>query len=313
MSLYPAGQTPYLGLKELLSAPSGISWKSIPPYAGATDADRQAEQLNILGRATARVDGICDQPLRATIDYEQISGPDFRVTRQVGSGNGRVILSRWPVLSVISVQVCPNNVFPRTWTTLPAGFYDIEHPVIGMYGSVAPSASGGDGGQSIVISPGYVNWCNGRNGVLLRVQYINGWPHTSLTADAQSGIQSISVDDCSGWAITGEFGQVGAAGIVYDSGAQETVQVTAASATAGPGTLTLASPLLYPHSAGVLVSTMPQSVPDAMILFSAAEALMRGATSTTVHQIPGGGGGSTKPADYIKMGRDLVWPFRRQV
>ena len=82
-------------------------------------------------------------------------------------------------------------MFPRQWTTVPAGYYDIEHPVIGVYGSVAPSDSG-DGGQSIVISPGYVNWGGGRNGVLLRISYINGWPHTSLTADAAIGAMTIA-------------------------------------------------------------------------------------------------------------------------
>lgn len=240
------------------------------------------------------------------------------MTVQTGSGNGRVILSRWPILAISSIQVAANNVFPRQWTTLPAGFYDIEHPVIGVYGSVAPSASGGDGGQSIVISPGYVGWCNGRNGVLLRISYINGWPHTSLTAQAGSGTQTIAVDDCTGWAVTGEFGQAGAAGTLYDSGAQETVQVTAASATAGPGTLTLASPLQYQHQESVILTTLPQQVIDAMILFSAAEALMRGATSTTVHQIPGGAGGTSGgkgpgPTDYIKMGQCLLDPFKRVI
>ena len=155
-----------------------------------------------------------------------------------GVGNGRVILSRWPILSIVSVQVAPNGVFPRQWTTLPAGSYDIEHPTIGLFDTVAPSAAG-DGGQSIVISPGYVNWCGGRNGVLLRITYVNGWPHTSLTSDVSIGATSLPVDDCTGWAVTGEFGVTGAAGIVDDSGQQETVQVSAASVTSGPGNLTV--------------------------------------------------------------------------
>lgn len=320
-TLYPAGQTPYLTRAELLSAPTGISWGTLPAGSQVTEQQRIAEQINILGRATSRCDGYTNQVLRATADVEQISGPDYRVTVQVGSGNGRVILSRWPVLQITSVQVAPNNVFPRQWTTLPSGFYDIEHPVIGSYGNIAPTSSG-DGGQSIVISPGYVNWCGGRNGVVLRISYINGWPHTSLTAVATpvgSGTQTIQVDDCTGWAITGEFGNTGAAGIIYEGGQQETIQVTAASATAGPGTLTLASPLQFTHGIGVMVTTLPQSVIDAMIWFSAAEALMRGATSTTVHQIPGGAGGTAgggkgpTPMDYIKAGQRLLDPFRRTI
>lgn len=313
--LYPAGQTPYLTREELLAAPTGISWSTLPAGANVTDQQRIAEQLNVLGRATARVDGYCNQPLRATVDNEQVTGPNFRATVQVGTGNGRIILSRWPILSIISVQVAPSTVFPRQWTSIPAGQWDIEVPPVSVYGTVAPSAAA-DGGQAILIPPGWLNWCNGRNGWTIRISYVNGWPHTSLTSAVSPGATSIPVDDCTGWAITGEFGQLGAAGVVYDSGQQETVQVTAASATAGPGTLTLSSALQFSHANGVMVTTMPQSVIDAMIEFAKADALIRGATSTTLKQIPGQGGGSGKsmgPQDYIKAGNCLIHPFRRTI
>lgn len=253
--------------------------------------------------------------LRATLDTEDVYGPNFRATIQVGSGNGRVILSRWPILSIVSVQVAPSNVFPRQWTALGQGQWDIEVPAIGLYNSVAPSAAA-DGGQAILIPPGWINWCNGRNGWLVRVQYINGWPHTSLTADAAAGAQTFTVDDCTGWAVTNEWGQTGAAGIVYDTGYQETVKVLAASATAGPGTIALAAPTLNAHKSGTMVTTLPQSVIDAMILFSAAEALQRGATSTTIHAIPGGSGGGGSLGtitEYIAQGELLLHPLRRTV
>ena len=230
-----------------------------------------------------------------------------------GVGNGRVILSRWPILSIVSVQVAPNGVFPRQWTTLPAGSYDIEHPTLGLFDTVAPSAAG-DGGQSIVISPGYVNRSGGRNGVLLRITYVNGWPHTSLTSAVTSGALTLPVDDCTGWAITGEFGVTGAAGIVYDSGQQETAQVTAASATSGPGTLTLASPLTSGHAAGVMLTTLPQSAIWATVLFASAQALTRGSTSTTVHQIPGTGSSGEKGAEeLIAQGELLLHGLRRTI
>jgi hypothetical protein len=287
----------------------------VPPGQNVNQAQRSAEQVNILGRATARADGYCKQVLRATAATEQLYGPDYYVTVQNGSGLGRAILSFWPVLQITSVQVSP-NVFPRQWVTVPSGFWDIERPAITFYGTVAPSAAP-VGGQAILISQGYVSWWNGRNGFAVRVSYINGWPHTSLTATATpvtSGAQTIAVDDCTGWAITGEFGQVGAAGLVYDSGAQETVQVTAASAVSGPGTLTLAAPLGFSHSAGVMVTTLPQSVIDATILFSAAQALQRGATSTTVHAIPGGpGGGAGGPDRLIATAEKLLDPFRATI
>lgn len=211
------------------------------------------------------------------------------------------------------MQIAPNNVFPRRWTSIPAGQWDIEVPAIGLYGSSAPSAAA-DGGQAIILPPGWINWANGRNGWLVRVQYINGWPHTSLTSDATAGAAVLQVDDCTGWAITNEWGQTGAAGLMYDSGFQETGQVLAASVAAGPGTLALSSPLVYDHDAGTMFTTLPQSVIDAMILYSAAEALQRGATSTTIHAIPGGSGGGGSLGtitEYIKAGNALIHPFRR--
>jgi hypothetical protein len=244
-----------------------------------------------------------------------VYGPDFRATVQTGSGNGRVILSRWPILSILSVQVAPSNAFPRQWTTVPSGHYDVQVPPVSVYGTVAPSAAI-DGGQAILIEPGWLNWCNGRNGWLVKVQYINGWPHTSLTAAASTGDTSLTVDDCTGWAITSEWGQTGAAGVIYDGNYQETAQVTAASATSGPGSLTLSSALAWPHDAGSILTTMPPSVMEAVILFSAAQALARGATSTTVHAIPGGsggGGGSAAMSEYIAMGELLLSPLKRTI
>lgn len=316
-SLYPAGQTPYCTDTELVAAPSGISWSSIPAGRDVTDEQRLAERVNILGRATARVDGYCNQPLRATSSIEQLTGPDFRVVVQNSTGNARIILSRWPILSITSVKVSP-NVFPRSWTTLPSGYYDVEHPALGLYDSVAPSASGG-GGQSIVIAPGYLDWRWGRNGYVVRVADVNGWPHCSTTAAVAVGATSIPVDDCTGWAVTGETGTVGSAGVVYDSGSQETVLVSAASVASGPGNLTIPSPgMLYGHPAGVMITALPQSAIDATILFSVAAALVRGATSTTVRQIPGGAGGvagagGKSPPDLIKEAKALIHPFRRTV
>ena len=290
-----------------------MSWSTIPAGQGVSPAAKTAEQLNILSRATARADSYCGQVLRATIDNEQVAGPDYRLTIQNGTGNGRIILSRWPIIQIISVMVAPNAVFPRQWTQIPAGQWDIEVPTIGLLGSIAPAAAI-DGGQAIVIPPGWVNWGLGRHGWLVRVQYVNGWPHTSLTAAVEAGEQTLPVDDCTGWGITGEWGNTGAAATVFDVSKQETIQSTAASVTSGPGNVTTASPLVYDHPAGTMVSSLPQQVIGAVILFSAAEALTRGATSTTVHSIPGGGASGGKgPEDLIGEGELLLHGLRRTI
>lgn len=307
--------TPYVTPSVLVNSPTGISWSSIPPGRGVTDDQRKAEQLNICMRATAQADSYCNQVLRATVDTEFQSGPDYRITVQNNTGNGRVILQRWPILSIQSVQVSANS-FPRQWQTVPVGQYDIEHPVIGLYGTSAPSAAG-EGGQSILIAAGWINWCLGRNGFWVKVTYTNGWPHASLTQDAAAGDMVLHVDDCTGWATTSEaLGSTGVTGVMYDL-AQEMAAATATSVPAGPGTITLASPLVFPHDAGTLFTSMPGSIMWGVTQFAAAQALTRGATATTVQAIPGGGGaagtGGVSRTTLIAQAQADLAPFRRTI
>jgi hypothetical protein len=308
--------SPYVSPEVLVAAPTGISWSTIPPGRDVTPAQRYAEQQNICMRASGMADSYCNQVLRATLDTEVFRGPDFRVTVLNGSRNGRIILQRWPILDIVSLQIAPDAYFPRQWVTVPAGHYEPEYPVIGVYGSATPTAAG-EGGQAIIVEAGWINWNLGRHGYVIQVQYYNGWPHCGLTANAIAGDMTLAVDDCTGWGITSAFsGVTGATGTVYDSGQQEVVQVTASSVVAGPGTLTLSAPLAFSHAAGTLVSTMPQSVSWAVIKYAASIALTRGSTATTVQTIPGGGGNTGGVASQDKMAAEaeqLLAPFRRVI
>jgi hypothetical protein len=176
---------------------------------------------------------------------------------------------------------------------------------------VAPSGDA-SGGQAILVGGGYINWNLGRNGYAVQVTYINGWPHASLTSNATIGSTTLSVSDTTGWAITNYWGTVGAAGTIKDTGQEETITVTAASSSAGPGTLTLASPLQAQHQQGILVTTMPSSIEQACIYFATAEALTRGATSTVIHAVGGpaqsAGGSAT---ELISEGELLIRGYKR--
>lgn len=278
-------------------------------------------------RATAKVNGYCNQVLKATIDTELLHGPDYRVTVGPGAGGGsitpywgssggfnaRAIMARWPVLEVTRVQTCPNNQWPRQWTSLPSGFFEPETPPIGIYGSVSP-ASEAFGSQAIIIAPGYITWAYGRNGYAIQVTYINGWPHAEITADAHAGDTTLIIDDTTGWAITSYQGTTGATGTIKDGGQQEVAHAASASTAAGPGTLTLSSPLVYPHEKGTIFTTMPASIEQACILFATAEALTRGATTTTVHDV--GGHGQNTGGDVVGLTTEaelLCHPFRRTI
>lgn len=303
--------SPYVTPEMLTSAPTGISWSTIPPGSGVTPAMRFAEQANLCARATAEADEYCNQLLRATLDTEILRGPGYRLTVR-GSGVARLMLSRWPITGIVSVQVAADAVFPRQWTTVPSGFYEPEVPTIGIYGSSAP-AGDAQGGQAIILAPGYVSWALGRGGFITQTQYYNGWPHCGLTANASVGDRAITVDDCTAWGITTPFsGVTGAVGTFFDTGQQEISKITGTSAVTGPGTLTLAAPLQFAHAAGTLFSTLPQSVMWGVILLATSLALTRGATSTTVQTIPGGsGGGGGKSADLIKQAQAILTPFKR--
>lgn len=286
-----------------------------------------AEIWSMCARATARVDGYLNQTLRATTDIELARGPDYYVTVGPASGgayptpywgnsgatNARIIMSRWPVLQVTGVQVCPSNLWPRQWTSLPAGYFEPETPPLSVYNSISPGGSA-EGGQAVIVGGGYVNRAYGRNGWLIQVSYINGWPHCSLTAAVDAGVTSLPVNDCTGWAITDYYGATGATGVIKDSGQQEAAHVTASSVAAGPGTLTLSAATAWQHPAGTILTTIPASVEQACIYFAAAEALTRGATSTTIHAVGGGaqssGGGALA---LIEEGELLIHAFRRTV
>ena len=320
----PLGLAPYLSPEALQAAPTGIDFTTIPSGDDITPAQNMAELWNMCARATSRADEYLNQVLRATLDVELVHGPDYRVT--VGpaaggmrntpywpkaGGNARITLSRRPILQVSNVQVCPNGQWPRQWTALPANWYEPEKPVIGVYGSSAPSGDA-SGGQSIIVGPGYISWCFGRNGFAIEVTYTNGWPHCALSSPVAAGVTSLPVDDCTGWALTNYYGTyTGATGSIRDSGQEEAIHVTASSVTAGPGNLTLTATTNYPHQAGTLVSAMPRSVEEACIKFAAAEALTRGATSTTIHAVGGGaqssGGGATQ---LIEEGELLIHGYK---
>jgi hypothetical protein len=265
------------------------------------------------------VDGAVRQPLRATTDTLALYGPGApRVYVPRGRGDQPVtlIMERWPVLEVVSVQYS-RNCIPYSWSTVPSGLAVPAKPVVGLYGSSAPPATG-EGGQSVKLAAGYIDWRYGPEGYAILSEYVNGWPHAGLTALAVQGSAEIDVDDCTGWVITAPFpgAATGATGTIYDAGNQEIVQVTAASATSGPGTLTLASPLAYQHAAGVMVSTLPQTVVWAAILFCCEQALSRGATSMKLPEVPGGkiaaaAGVDSSVGTPAKWAKCLLEPFTR--
>lgn len=295
--------TSYITPQMLTNAPTGVSW-SIIPFAKASTAQQAAEQTAICWRATSAVDSFCHQPLRSTADTEFLNGPGQpRCNVDRDTGAGVLNMKRWPVTEVLAIQVSPARAFPRTWTPVPAGQWDIRHPLI--YSGDSASATAPDGGWTIDVAPGWIGCspygrtpaggftgAGGRGGQRVQVSYVNGWPHTSLTANAEQGATTLDVDDVTGW--------TSASGFAYDGSGTEpltggSVAATsplvlpndAGTAEAGPGTITLTSPLAYPHEQGTVISALPGAVIEATILAAAAQALEGGIDAITIQTISG--------------------------
>lgn len=239
-----------------MSAPTGIGWTTIPRQNAPQDEQR-AEAFRLAMRATALVDSICNQPLRATLFTEELTGPSFWLTLD-RQGLARFQAARWPILQISSVRVSPSRFVPANWRDLTSDQYFLE----------TSGPAGGDGPAAIMLGPGLINWTFGGDGYRVEVNYISGYPHAGLTAAVAAGVLTLPVDDCTGWA--------GVHGTIFDGAQQEDVIVTAVSAASGPGNLTLQAALSFAHSAQIIVSSMPQTIEDAAIKLVTANVLGRG-------------------------------------
>jgi hypothetical protein len=315
----------------LQNAPTGVSWDIIP-FPQASTPEITAEVTNVCWRATSAVDRYCRQVLRSTADTEYLNGPGVpRCNVDPDTGNGVLQMRRWPVTSVLAIQVSPNRSFPRAWTPVPAGQWDIRHPLI--YSGDSASATAPDGGWTIDVAPGWISWYScgqgtggawsggggGRGGQRVQVSYINGWPHTSLTATALAGSATLGVDDVTGWA--------GAQGFAYDGAATEEVTGLSVSATApaqlpngagtvqaGPGTVTLSSPLAFTHEAGAVISALPADVIEAAVLAAAVQALEGGIDAIVIQDLSGGHSSTGTDIDGMtKRYQEKLGDYRRIV
>lgn len=272
--------TPYITPAMLIASALGVDWTSVP-VPGATSQQQTAEQANICQRATDWVDMACGQILRATVDTEEEMGPHTRLTI-MSNGCARLQLSRWPVLQVLAAKVANATTFPLTYTTVPLDHVATEYAALTQLGTVAADGAG-IGPTAVIVAPGFLSWVNGRQGYRLQVQYVNGWPHCGITATANSGANTLTVDDCTGWA--------GVTGRIFDGAGTESVAVTSASVASGPGTLTLGSNLVNTHTgttaAPIVFSALPGTAILAALYHAAAQVEGRGVMAIDVPELSG--------------------------
>jgi hypothetical protein len=255
-----------------------------------------AAQLDICNIVTSEVDSIATQSMRAFIDTESDFGPDLIIT-VLQNGWVRYRFPTSPVLQIISAQYAlagsPTN---PDWTTIPVAQAVTEHAAIIPTGTIIPSTPTGP--NSILLPPGYVDWRNGRNGYRLQVSALCGFPVAGIDTPVTAGATAVHVDDIAGW----WNGTAGARGTIYDPPYRELATVTGATpdttgAITGPGTLTLAAGLQFPHTPTmdqanvanqkVLFSAMPNSLMQGALYLATHFGLIRGATASVMQTARG--------------------------
>lgn len=239
--------TPYISIPEVLNAPTGINWETIPRN-GATNLEKQAEYLQLTRRGSAWVDTTCKQSLNSTLDIDTVKVG----TRRCGwrSGILTVITRFSPLTEIPLIEVSQDGL---NWTILQGQVLITGSQA---YQCLNPSPTGG--------------W--------IRTSYIHGFVNTALSADAAALATSLTVDDATGI-------HAGMDLPIYDGTDFETVTVRG-TYTSGL-TLPLVSGLVYAHLADTLISALPTEIREAAQLAVIHYARVRGRSAITVQPTGG--------------------------
>lgn len=217
---------PYITVAELKRSPIYNQLHKL--VAGSSDADRDAELARIILRVSAMINDEVNQNLAASTDNEV--GP------VVLSDDGylRIHTRNDPIISVKTISVGPDpySLVPLT---------DLTHLILDPWRITVPRGAGVMGfGRCRRM---WAQWT-----------YVNGFPVTTATADTAQGATSITVADPTGILPNQTLLKI------EDGKWLETVCPTAVT-----GNVLTVAPLLYPHTAGVGVSALPDTIKNAAL------------------------------------------------
>lgn len=263
-------------------APLGIDWDSIPG-ADATSQGNLAALLDICYIASDAIDSECDQPLRSTLDIEELVGPGGNrlVLPPAGQGNGEFQTSHWPVTQALGGQWASAQQFPPQWNAITASQLWVSQGMQQFVGGSFLGSSGSDGMNIIEMQPGIIAWGYGRNAYRVQLAYENGWPMAgllpaaTLTGDLLGGEVLINVDTVVGVVIGAPVTCVG----YIDPGAVVT--------GIGSNTITISQPVALNASAvtiqiGYAPGTTSMIVDDVTGMAGTAPTIYDGASTETV-------------------------------
>jgi hypothetical protein len=227
--------TPYLTLAELKRSPIYTQLQKLVPRG--SQADNDAELVQIIKRVSALINGEVRQNLAATLDTE--SG----WCRLTDEGDLRIHTRASPVIEVVSVTVGAN---PYTQVPITDLTYALTDPWRITISRQAMQNVGGIFGGSRCRRM-WATWT-----------YVNGYPVTTFAAPAAVGDTSITVTDSIG-VIAGQTVLT-----IEDGKYLEIITPTAIT-----GNVLTVEPLGFPHEVGVGVLDLPYDIQEvALILIS---------------------------------------------
>lgn len=278
---------PYLTIQEWKDAPTGVDPTNL--IIGSTQTGQDAQLAAVILRASSYANLICGQMLAATTDTE--------VGRIIINRRGEIIVHPycWPILEVKQVQAGPAGGGQSSLTTLDLSTIWIDR----QYFVVAP-------GVNFTTNVGPLQFSASAYNTRLDCTwtYVNGYPVTTLSAQATSGQATIQVADTTGIYAGTELQ------IYDDTVGNESVVVAATPTTS---TVTLTANLAFTHASGLPVSSLPPAIKQAVILLTSALIRTRGNESIVMNTIAGPPNRvRSSPESFdanVAVAKELLQPF----
>lgn len=273
-----ATYTPYVSATEVLTTNLGVDVSQL--VVGGNTAANQAALTDLLLRASNQADLICRKVLAATLDAQ---AGEYRVFRD---GTIRVPVDYTPLVSVNSVQVGfqANNLTALT---------DLSG--VWVQKKVARIPVWGVGLQQPNLTPPAPAF-PGVGRVFAVVQYVNGWAHTTLAAQANQGAAQVTP--------VSVLGIVPGLPMTLRDGVNTEVVTVAGTYVTGSTPVPLAGALQYTHTAGATLSALPPTIKTAVLNLAKWLVKARGSKAVVMPSVPSAGRGPTKTQTPEKAGQE---------
>ena len=289
---------------ELLLYPTGLDWQSIAESIGSVDEPAGSiyeviEQTEIIKGASELVANYCNMPygLAASTQTETaaIARVPFYGSKCWVDLNGYLNFKteNLPVINVTNIQYAIPPA-PLSWVA---------------YSPLAPMIHGRYP-QFLRIKDTTQDWSWAKFGCYIQITYTAGWPNASISSSVTAGSNVIiPVDASLGASVTNSMNPEMQAFqntlTIYDAATntQETVTVTAVPDATHIQVATLANN----HAAGVRISSIPQDIKTACILYATHLGRERGVTALSM---PSGRSLAAKGGDELMSDAEfLLEPF----